>query len=104
MLNQPPPRATRAVPVFAPRGFIAVAAEYRSYQSAVHSHTFPAMSSAPNGLALAGKLPTGAVVSQPSLALYIATQSRFRTRFAMATHSVPQAFRRVALGSSLPHG
>src|SRR5215218_1002407 len=53
------------------------------------------MSSTPNELAPAGKLPTGAVVFQPSLSLYI--------RLA-APPSLPTAFTSFALGAAFPHG
>src|SRR5512140_3843021 len=83
------------------------------YRSAFHSNTLPAISSTPNGLPPAGKLPTGAVDTQPSSISYIAfgltfksksCDILFRTGFCTPRHSAPHAFSRLALGSWSPHG
>src|ERR1043166_3293005 len=62
------------------------------------------MSSAPNVLAPAGKLPTGDVVTQPSSPSYSVGQSRPSTRRPNATHSRPQALTRRASGGWSPPG
>jgi hypothetical protein len=92
-VSQAPPRIILRSPFAGPRGFVLAFGASSPLQSAVHSSTLPAMSSAPNGLAPSGKLPTGAVVSHPSLSSYIGPNGCF-------AHSWPQAFSRLARGES----
>jgi hypothetical protein len=61
------------------------------------------MSFNPKGLSPLGKLPTGAVVAQPSSDEYIAVQVS-PWALAQATHSLPHAFKSRGPGASFPHG
>jgi hypothetical protein len=61
------------------------------------------MSSAPNGLAPSGQLPTGAVASHPSRSLYVSGHA-WPSRVQRSRHSLPHPLSRFTLGGSSPHG
>src|SRR5262249_50262985 len=105
---QPPPRITRyglMAGLSGPLGARGGVGEslYGPCQSATHSPTLPAMSSAPKGLAPSGYFPTGAVDSAPSSPSYI-TDDDLPRRATRALHSLPQALSNFGSGLSLPQG